>query len=248
MAISIRAPLAGCDARGYIIRTPFGWISIRAPLAGCDVIFAVVSALSGISIRAPLAGCDTPSPWHRAPCAIFQSAHPLRGATLKTLFVNRLRTISIRAPLAGCDALRVLCRHEDVDFNPRTPCGVRHVQPPPCIALPKFQSAHPLRGATHWDASNTVCSAISIRAPHAGCDCLLQMLLPTLLSFQSAHPMRGATMWKERMENPDGFQSAHPMRGATVALQGNIPCRGISIRAPHAGCDGKNAQTNNKDT
>ena len=62
MAISIRAPLAGCDARGYIIRTPFGWISIRAPLAGCDVIFAVVSALSGISIRAPLAGCDLEVP------------------------------------------------------------------------------------------------------------------------------------------------------------------------------------------
>ena len=34
------------------------------------------------------------------------------------------------------------------NFNPRTPCGVRHVDALPLLDGLKFQSTHPLRGAT----------------------------------------------------------------------------------------------------
>ena len=102
-------------------------------------------------------------------------------------------SISIHAPLAGCDLQITKIRRVKSNFNPRTPCGVR-----PMISLwlslrVKFQSTHPLRGATqaklysrrpfrHFNP-RTPCGVrqgkiciidvihdISIHAPLAGCD------------------------------------------------------------------------------
>ena len=126
-AISIHAPLAGCDP--YCItcdvrsihfnpRTPCGvrllWrgksmltlsISIHAPLAGCDHHFSgYVLFFLYFNPRTPC-GVRLCAKLHlRLPC-LFQSTHPLRGATslcsgnpAASLF------ISIHAPLAGCDS------------------------------------------------------------------------------------------------------------------------------------------------
>ena len=77
------------------------------------------------SIYAPLLGA-TEGYYTKDETDTFQSTHPLRGATV------------LLRPLTG----RV------VNFNPRTPCGVRR----PRVTLPslptKFQSTHPVRGAT----------------------------------------------------------------------------------------------------
>ena len=56
--------------------------------------------------------------------------------------------ISIHAPLAGCDQRRPGCPRAFHSFNPRTPCGVRHL---------------------HQDAGNAD-KRISIHAPLVGCD------------------------------------------------------------------------------
>ena len=148
-----------------------------------------------ISIHAPLAGCDQTGAYLLGDTLTFQSTHPLRGATTR-----RVR------PSGGA------CGH----FNPRTPCGVRqlhqgsgHLRITISIHAPlagcdrlstrwrctsrKFQSTHPLRGATAWRAAvprpsrhfnpRTPCGVrhdnwtrflawykISIHAPLAGCD------------------------------------------------------------------------------
>ena len=58
-AISIHAPLAGCDLRLTADGHAGFAISIHAPLAGCDdVIDAATGEVVCISIHAPLAGCD----------------------------------------------------------------------------------------------------------------------------------------------------------------------------------------------
>ena len=81
------------------------------------------------------------------------------------------------------------------------------------------------------------------------------------MKFQSTHPMRGATSLIGMMTvNKRLFQSTHPMRGATLScdttkacvqnFNPRTPCGvrrkscynqkkkgGISIHAPHAGCD-----------
>ena len=168
-----------------------------------------------ISIHAPLAGCDSGAVVDVSSFAIFQSTHPLRGATNDGHDRELLSTISIHAPLAGCDSALIVCFGERPYFNPRTPCGVRHLQGGTLSSGSLFQSTHPLRGATHWFSREVNSTTISIHAPLAGCDvgCLSLLVLRSI--FQSTHPLRGAT--------------ASPMR-SPVANK-------ISIHAPLAGCD-----------
>ena len=79
----------------------------------------------------------------------FQSTHPVRGATT-----------ALEIPLA-----------KPINFNPRTPCGVR-------------------RHSTHNLIGNM---GISIHAPRAGCDYRVMFDSFVLDKFQSTHPVRGAT-------------------------------------------------------
>ena len=185
------------------------------PLRGATVRTRRDSLLYGISIHAPLAGCDLDG----------------NGNLL-------LRSsISIHAPLAGCDAKIRLAKIEFFHFNPRTPCGVRHLRAAvlsplahfnprtPCgvrrfgifhrYTRSKFQSTHPLRGATRFS-----------------------ILFCRFLQFQSTHPLRGATCLNASSLSLSEFQSTHPLRGATLIFCVNA-CRSfISIHAPLAGCDG----------
>ena len=145
--ISIHAPLAGCDLNLY---KSFGlvYISIHAPLAGCDPEPGAWDYLGQtISIHAPLAGCDHngaagwaghPNFNPRTPCGVRRE--PRRYADVCA--------ISIHAPLAGCDERRLGRGIPNQNFNPRTPCGVRQVIHLCSQSGLKFQSTHPLRGAT----------------------------------------------------------------------------------------------------
>ena len=101
-------------------------------------------------------------------------------------------------------------------FNPRTPCGVR---PPPYFAV-------------------VVPQAISIRAPHAGCDYRSSRATPCRALFQSAHPMRGAT-YSPRLCSPylPHFNPRTPCGVRQQPVAGVALVMLISIRAPHAGCD-----------
>ena len=240
-------------------------ISIHAPLAGCDIFSQLVSPCSFISIHAPLAGCDVSSvmPCNasmnfnpRTPCGVrrthprtararnrFQSTHPLRGATrlIPPLFIRLF--ISIHAPLAGCDRRKNDVQRPVVHFNPRTPCGVRP-KAPAAIAKQREISIHAPLAGCDTNAKNgfigcfdfnprTPCGVrhnqrptdfcdfrISIHAPLAGCDGSVQS--PTLQGklFQSTHPLRGATTY-------------YTIKDGEIV---------ISIHAPLAGCDPKTVQ------
>ena len=167
--ISIHAPRAGCDVRGFKSEV-HTIISIHAPRAGCDGSrLTILSSVRDFNPRTPCGvrrchcilstGGTNFNP--RTPCGvrrlwfvssgevdIFQSTHPVRGATAL------MPELAIRPR----------------DFNPRTPCGVRRpVLRKPLKAL-RFQSTHPVRGAT---ASMPSLSSRTV--------------------FQSTHPVRGAT-------------------------------------------------------
>ena len=193
---------------------------------------------SDISIHAPLAGCDRAADVLPYDFLIFQSTHPLRGATM------------LLCPLAGgC-----------IDFNPRTPCGVRpsgrgtgspyHDFNPrtPCgvrlggtIAPPKglYISIHaPLAGCDAKFDSRLQNHGISIHAPLAGCDAGLKRCRASGSTISIHAPLAGC--------DDDGnitarelstFQSTHPLRGATAAGSGPDDAFVISIHAPLAGCD-----------
>ena len=149
------------------------------------------------------------------PTVTFQSTHPMRGAT----------PVSSSPPVSSSD------------FNPRTPCGVRHAMMTYATFIALFQSTHPMRGATNCFSFLNRILHISIHAPHAGCDSPTHTRLLDLgdfnprtpcgvrpaaarrssctSAFQSTHPMRGATAITARIICHNSFQSTHPMRGAT---------------------------------
>ena len=128
-------------------------ISIHAPLAGCDQeAFVLKGAPHDFNPRTPC-GVRLDSHYNSYSTGGFQSTHPLRGATAVGRILNNRLVISIHAPLAGCDFhLHLVCLDKTafqsthplrgatpplprngvryLDFNPRTPCGVRRRKTP----------------------------------------------------------------------------------------------------------------------
>ena len=124
-------------------------------------------------------------------CA-FQSAHPVRGATGGSAeAANGMVDFNPRTP-CGVRRHRAQARRWWGNFNPRTPCGVR---PEAAQRLP-----------TAW--------SISIHAPRAGCDVIGHK--PGAGGVISIHAPRAGC--------------DHPHRRGRQRLS-------ISIHAPRAGCD-----------
>ena len=106
-----------------------------------------------ISIHAPLTGCDDIPILRAISASVFQSTHPLRDAT----FVSITFYLSL------------------LNFNPRTPYGMRH------LVLQLL----------------SLVSFISIHAPLTGCDFLVTVISYKPCQFQSTHPLRDATTCSE---------------------------------------------------
>ena len=123
------------------------------------------------------------------------------------------------------------------DFNPRTPCGVRPVRPRSSAIYGKFQSTHPVRGATcFFSGCSTVSKSFQSTHPVRGAT-PRRNCSPTPRRFQSTHPVRGATSGFCIGKRIYRFQSTHPVRGATCLSERQHPSIPISIHAPRAGCD-----------
>ena len=195
-----------------------------------------------ISIHAPLAGCDgeaTPPPQNRrhfnprTPCGV-RPGYSARGHSPRTDF-NPRTPCGVRRP--G----RTLSTISLDNFNPRTPCGVRHDADLFERFAAKFQSTHPLRGATVTAGEATPpqqfqsthplrgatflqrCAACHARYFNPRTPCGVRRnntyLYTDIQKFQSTHPLRGATT--ENVYNAletIRFQSTHPLRGATAKM------------------------------
>ena len=126
---------------------------------------------TNISIHAPLAGCDDAGTSGGRASGRFQSTHPLRGATTDAEIGLHLRQISIHAPLAGCDSVATAVPALPVNFNPRTPCGVRLCATRLEHATPTyFNPRTPCGVRLQRLADYAAQEHISIHAPLAGCD------------------------------------------------------------------------------
>ena len=108
------------------IRERMDLISIHAPRAGCDAGDSGCNRGGRISIHAPRAGCD------------YGRAMEVTGA----------RNFNPRTPCGVRRSAPARSRAAPPYFNPRTPCGVRRTTRQPRLPGKKFQSTHPVRGAT----------------------------------------------------------------------------------------------------
>ena len=118
---------------------------------------------------------------------------PLAGCDQGSAQLDSPAIISIHAPLAGCDQA---CRAGAA--NPR-----------------KFQSTHPLRGATEIAAAGKPDTSISIHAPLAGCDWRAEALRCDRPNFNPRTPCGVRLPELVGLAIGGGFQSTHPLRGAT---------------------------------
>ena len=152
---------------------------------------------------------------HQFHCHIFQSTHPLRGATAYVKQVFNEFIISIHAPLAGCDRTDVVSGTATLIsiHAPLAGCDIHQILY--ISHSEKFQSTHPLRGATNIVTSYVALQNISIHAPLAGCD---YYFIPfNYVSFNF---------------NPRTPCGVRPNSGGGRGKIGRI-----SIHAPLAGCD-----------
>ena len=130
-----------------------------------------------------------------------------------------------------------------------------------CTRSSRFQSTHPVRGATVDEIAFKV-GDVHFN-PRTPCGVRLRSGIPAIASgtFQSTHPVRGATRTQSvrrcckcnfNPRTPCGvrrcrsrptrrsrrtFQSTHPVRGATRSRAEDQAGQEISIHAPRAGCD-----------
>ena len=145
----------------------------------------------------------------------FQPTHPVRGATVHEVYRQQHPVISTHAPREGCDVGPTTVVSILVNFNPRTPRGVR-----------------PAKSPNIWRERH-----ISIHAPREGCDWKNATGRSKTLRFQSTHPVRGATSFVCSACILFVFQPTHPVRGATRWMLGYIRTLSISTHAPREGCD-----------
>ena len=236
--ISIHAPLAGCDRAS---RTRWAFSTNFNPRTPCGV-------------RPDKSEDDTEDFRHfnpRTPCGVrrekilifagggkFQSTHPLRGATFITSSMQNVYKISIHAPLAGCDFYPHTRPLSGLHFNPRTPCGVRHVTLPPPVSCLTFQSTHPLRGATTVPRKALWVRLISIHAPLAGCDHSARLTGRQPNNFNPRTPCGVRLDSKFQRFVLSDFNPRTPCGVRPEYKKKTDDMGNISIHAPLAGCDG----------
>ena len=164
-AISIHAPLAGCDNSTSTYRRLEYDFNPRTPCGVRPAKDSEIALLKAFQSTHPLRGATTKAGYHARNWQ-FQSTHPLRGATTVEYVTRKDFDISIHAPLAGCDSCDT--------------CGATYNW--------LFQSTHPLRGATYRALQDAAPHGISIHAPLAGCDERVGIKLPQILDFNPRTP------------------------------------------------------------
>ena len=123
--------------------------------------------------------------------------------------------ISIHAPRTGSDTLLSRCCPKFFYFNPRSPHGERHFNPPANGGERNISIHAPRTGSDGGGSVAQRYGRISIHAPRTGSD-----------------PRRGVCI-----PVPSIFQSTLPARGATVKAGANPAILRISIHAPRTGSD-----------
>ena len=129
-------------------------------------------------------------------------------------------------------------------FNPRTPCGVRLSRKGLFNMLSKFQSTHPLRGATMPKLTLTrQFHNFNPRTP-CGVRHRLRRLSASIPIFQSTHPLRGATAKMHKVfcafcDNRQFYRvspSGVPSVGALFTYSRGLQRAGAGANLPVNGC------------
>ena len=104
--------------------------------------------------------------------------------------------ISIHAPREGCDGTDLTGADLTGRFQSTHPVRGATKDQIITVVEAKFQSTHPVRGATHGSGIAQPIGPISIHAPREGCDALA-MASDTDVSISIHAPREGCDKWPE---------------------------------------------------
>ena len=169
-------------------------------MRGATRRFGWIRACVAISIHAPLAGCDLPIYQRLMPKLNFNPRTPCGVRLRQTTSMMRLCYYPPR-PACGVRRARKADKSFLQNFNPRTPCGVRPMLDGEVVDNDKFQSTHPLRGATGYAAGGRTEMMISIHAPLAGCD-RAPAVVPNAAEISIHAPLAGCDRDSHSRGNP----------------------------------------------
>ena len=158
---------------------------------GCDLTAGDQHRGRRISIHAPARGAtlDVEHTYYRTDISIHA---PARGATARWRTKPAPIAISIHAPARGATPARFAARRR-ARFQSTHPRGVRPLVIVDQVMAKKFQSTHPMRGATSSPSGfSSVSCDFNPRTP-CGVRLDISHTYATTAPFQSTHPMRGAT-------------------------------------------------------
>ena len=167
--ISIHAPLTGSDWPTWTNSGRGSDFNPRSPYGERPMGFSFHAGKKNFNPRSPygerLAKLAPDGWWQN-----FNPRSPYGERRRNLARRNKPFTISIHAPLTGSD-LRPDAQVWDIDnFNPRSPYGERLYANGKRVAMQKFQSTLPLRGATEAELASVTDLPISIHAPLTGSD------------------------------------------------------------------------------
>ena len=142
----------------------------------------------------PLRGATSIGSVPATSAAAFQSSRPLRGATLGTSSVIlSWLNFNPRAP-CGARHVRHLTTPHSKHYNPRAPCGARPTAPQTMSLSRDFNPRAPCGARPADCGGGRAAGGISILAPLAGRDNGLNICAVKTSRFQSSRPLRGATV------------------------------------------------------
>ena len=208
-------PLRGATKEAVVSKAEAEYFNPRAPCGARRNERINKRIYLRISTHAPLAGRDNSNRIKSTGLSGFQPTRPLRGATS-----------------------RQAAYLQEIDFNPRAPCGARLSMPTETNYLITISTHAPLAGRDRRRGSSNPYENISTHAPLAGRDLHRKRHIRVGGEFQPTRPLRGATVVLGGGVNLAlGFQPTRPLRGATrnVVLSNAGEC--ISTHAPLAGRD-----------
>ncbi len=161
---------------------------------------------------------------------------PLAGSDFVPYKMSSYPFLSILAPLAGSDTTPTVAPTGLRSFNPRSPCGERHLRETGRPILVSFQSSLPLRGATAARAVPALQAAFNPRSP-CGERRTNKPIMASFVHFQSSLPLRGATHTVTDDALAASLSILAPLAGSDsttfsegrlVTFQSSLPLRGAT--------------------
>ena len=170
--------------------------------------------------------------------AIFQSTHPLRDATYLNLVMSLAETrFQSTHPLRDA-TWDVRHRQErQSNFNPRTPYGMRPLDPSEVARQTNFNPRTPYGMRQGGKLQQSIGGVISIHAPLTGCDRGARGNITRLIQISIHAPLTGCDWVKPFNAWLVNISIHAPLTGCDTGLHQAFTRFIISIHAPLTGCD-----------